>query len=87
MKSLPGRLTIRHIEMAKERGDNYINYKHRTYSLMELRKMAGIKELKEDGARISRIKPKSKTRADVHSNRVDNSNGESPELSGDSLKE
>ena len=77
MKGLPGRLTIRHIELAKARGDNYIFYKGRNYSLKEL----------EDGAGISRAKPKSKTRANIHSSRTDNSNGESPELSGDSLKE
>lgn len=77
MKGLPGRLTIRHIEMAKERGDNYIFYKGVNYSLKEL----------EDGAGISRAKPKSKTRANIHSSGTDNSNGEVTESSGDSLKE
>lgn len=76
MKGLPGRLTIRHIELAKERGDNYIFYKGINYSLKEL----------EDGAGISRIKPKPKTRANIHSNRIDNSNGEVTESSSDSLK-
>jgi len=77
MKGLPGRLTIRHIELAKERGDNYIFYKGVNYSLKEL----------EDGAGISRTKPKSKTRSNIHSSRIDNSDGESTESSGDSLKE
>lgn len=77
MKGLPGRLTIRHIELAKERGDNYIFYKGINYSLKEL----------EDGAGISRAKPKSKTSANVHSSRTDNSNGKITKLSGDSLEE
>ena len=85
-EGLPGRLTISHIEMAEERGDNYITYHHVTYSLAELKKMAGIKGLK-DGAGISGIKPKPKISANVHSNRVDNSDGESSELSSDSRKE
>ena len=83
MNGLPGRLTIRHIEMAKERGDNYINYKGVVYSLTELKKMAGIK----DGAGISGTKPKSKTRSNVHSDRTDTGNGESTESGSDSLKE
>jgi len=77
MKSLPGRLTIRHIELAKERGDNYIFYKGINYSLEEL----------EDGAGIRRVKSKPKTRSNIHSDRTDNSNGEVPEFSGDSRKE
>ena len=77
MKGLPGRLTIRHIELAKERGDNYIIYRGVNYSLKEL----------EDGAGISRTKPKPKTRANIHSDRTDNSNGEITESSGDSRKE
>lgn len=36
---LPGKLTPKHIEMARERGDNYITYKRRTYSLEELEAM------------------------------------------------
>jgi len=83
MKGLPGRLTKRHIELAKERGDNFIFYKGVNYPLTKLKEMAGIK----DGTGISRTKPKSKTRQDIHSNRIDNSDGESPESSGDSFKE
>ena len=83
MKGLPGRLTVRHIEMAKERGDNYIFYKGVNYSLKQLREMAGISE-KNDGAGISRTKPKSKTRENIHSERIDNSDGEITKSSGDS---
>ena len=77
MNGLPGRLTIRHIEMARERGDNYIFYKHVNYSLKEL----------EDGAGISRAKPKPKTRKNIYSDRVDNSDGESTKSSGDAFEE
>lgn len=77
MNGLPGRLTIRHIEMARERGDNYIFYKGVNYSLKEL----------EDGAGISRIKPKPKTHTNIHSSRINNSDGESTESGGDTRKE
>ena len=76
MNGLPGRLTIRHIEMARERGDNYIFYKGVNYTLKEL----------EDGAGISRAKPKSKTRTNIHSDRINTGNGESTEPSGDPRK-
>lgn len=36
MNGLPGRLTVAHIEGAKARGDNYIYYKDRNYSIEEL---------------------------------------------------
>ncbi len=75
-EGLPGRLTKRHIEMARERGDNYITYKHITYSLKEL----------EDGAGISRVKPKPKISEDIHSNRTGTGDGKSTEPSGNSRK-
>jgi len=86
MNGLPGRLTIRHIEMAKERGDDYIFYKGVNYSLKQLRKLAGIKEPK-NGAGISRTKPEPKISPDVHSDRTDNSNGEVPKFGSDARKE
>ena len=86
MKSLPGRLTIRHIEMAKERGDNYIFYKGVNYSLKQLRELAGIKEPK-NGNRVSRTKPEPETRANIHSSGTDNSDGTGAEPGGDSRKE
>ena len=80
MNGLPGRLTIRHIEMARERGDNYIFYKGVNYPLSKLKKMAGVK----DGAGISGTKPNPKTRSNIHSDRIENSDGESTESGSDS---
>ena len=77
MKGLPGRLTIRHLELARARGDNYIFYKGVNYSLQEL----------EDGAGISRAKPKPKTSKKLYSDRIDNSDGEITESSGNTRKE
>ena len=76
-EGLPGRLTIRHLKMAEERGDNYIIYKKRIYSLKEL----------YDGAGISRTKPKPQTRQNVRRREPDNSNGEITELNSDERKE
>jgi len=75
-EGLPGRLTKRHIKMAKERGDNYITYKHVTYTLKEL----------EDGAGISRVKPKPQISENIHSSSTDRGDGESAEPSGNSRK-
>jgi len=38
---LPGRLTEAHIVAAEKRGDGYIYYKHRAWSLEELWELAG----------------------------------------------
>lgn len=83
MNGLPGRLTIRHIEMAKERGDNYIFYKGVNYTLKQLREMAGIK----DGTGISRTQSKPKTRTNIHSDRTDTGDGEGAKFGSDSRKE
>ncbi len=36
MNGLPGRLTVANIEAAKARGDDYIYYRHKNYSVKEL---------------------------------------------------
>jgi len=77
MNGLPGRLTVRHLKMAEERGDNYIIYKKRYYTLKEL----------YDGAGISRTKPKSPVSKDIHGSKVDNSDGERPDFSSKPRKE
>ena len=76
-EGLPGKLTERHLKMAEERGDDYINYHHVKYSLEELYASAGI----------SRTKPKSKARQNVHRSGFDNSNGEVTESGSDKLEE
>jgi len=76
MNGLPGKLTVRHLKMAEERGDNYIIYKKRNYSLKEL----------YDGAGISRTKPKPPVSKDIHGSKIDNSDGERAEPSSDPRK-
>ena len=77
MKGLPGKLTERHLKMAEERGDDYIFYKKRNYSLKEL----------YDGAGISRTKQKPKVSENIRGRKLDNSYGVEPEQSSDERKE
>lgn len=73
MNGLPGNLKPEHIEKARARGEDFIIYHHIKYTLKEL----------EDGAGISRVEPKPKTRKNVYRNRVDNSDGERSESGSD----
>jgi len=73
MNGLPGNLTPAHIEKARERGEDFIIYHHRKYSLKDL----------EDGAGIRKVEPKPKTRKDVYKRKIDNSDGKGLELDSD----
>ena len=46
---LPGRLTTEHIEAAIARGDGYISYKGRVYTIKELREMDGTARQRIEG--------------------------------------
>jgi len=76
-QGLPGKLTISHLKMAEERGDNYIFYKRRNYSLKELYDVAGI----------SRTKQKPKVSENIRGRKPDNSDGKITEFSGNERKE
>ena len=80
MNGLPGRLTLRHIEMAEARGDNYIFYKRVNYPIEKLRGMY-------NGPRISRAKPKPTVSQNVRGRKSNNSNGVEPEQSSNERKE
>ena len=79
-EGLPGKLTFRHIEMAEERGDNYIYYKHVNYPLSKLKEMY-------NGSRIGRAKQKPKVSENIRGRKPHNSDGVEPELSGNERKE
>ena len=53
---LPGKLTIKHIEAAEARGQSFIRYKKKDWTLEELYELAGIR-------RVNR-KPKLNTKLD-----------------------
>ena len=76
MNGLPGRLTKKHIDLARAAGQDFIVYKNRIWTLKEL----------EDGAGISRTKHEPETGEKLRKRRVDNSNGEVTELGSDSRK-
>ena len=80
MNGLPGRLTLRHIEMAEARGDNYIFYKRVNYPIEKLRGMY-------NGPRISRAKQEPKISKNLRGRQLDNSNGVEPEQGSDERKE
>ena len=74
MNGLPGNLTKCHLELARKRGDDYIIYHHRYYTLEEL----------ENGAGISRVERKPETSQNVHSRRIKSRNGAITESDSDS---
>ena len=62
---LPGKLTIKHIEAAEARGQGFIRYKKKDWTLEELYELAGIKRINS--------KPKVDTKLD--SGRAESGNG------------
>jgi len=71
---LPGKLTIKHIEAAEARGQGFIRYKKKDWTLEELYELAGIKRINS--------KPKLNTKLD--SGGIKKSNGKIVEPDSDS---
>jgi len=67
---LPGKLTIKHIEAAEARGQGFIRYMKKDWTLEELYELAGIKRINS--------KPKVDTKLD--SGRIKSSDGKIVEL-------
>ena len=66
---LPGKLTVKHIEAAEARGQSFIRYMKKDWTLEELYELAGVR-------RTSR---KSKVDKKLVSGRVDSSDGKESE--------
>ena len=65
---LPGKLTIKHIEVAEARGQSFIRYMKRDWTLEELYELAGVR-------RISR---KSKIDRKLDGSGIESGNGKEP---------